>query len=165
MYNLLWENTHLESTLAFPFGFADLISRKNGKILRVPLSEELQILLNNMPRLSEYVFTNPKTGTRYTNRYKKLKNILEKVGINELGTGYHIFRHNTASNLEQNGIEASVISEILGNTSGVVRSTYLNQGMKRKQEVINLNSERIRKLVTKQEKTIFRHNLGISDVV
>ena len=160
MYNLLWENTHLESTKVFPHGYADLINRKNGKILRVPFSAELQMLLQNMPRMSEYVFTNPKTGTKYNNRYKKLNSILEKVGVKGLGVGYHIFRHNAASSLEQNGIEASVISEILGNTSGVVRTTYLNQGIKRKQEVINLNSERIRKLVTRREKEIFRHNLG-----
>lgn len=165
MYNLLWENTHLESSSSFPNGYADLVNRKNGKTLRVPFSAELQLLLQNMPRLSEYVFTNPKTGTKYNNRYKKLNTILEKVGVKGLGVGYHIFRHNTASSLEQNGIEASVISEILGNTSGVVRTTYLNQGMKRKQEVINLNSERIRKLVTRQEKTFFRHNLGINQVV
>lgn len=151
VYNLLWENTHLESSKYFPNGYADLVNRKNGKTLRVPLSAELQLLLQNMPRLSEYVFTNPKTGTKYNNRYKKLNSILKKVGVKDLGVGYHIFRHNVASKLEQNGIEASVISEILGNTSGVVRTTYLNQGIKRKQEVINLNSERIRKLVTKQE--------------
>lgn len=165
MYNLLWANTHLESSLYFPNGYADLINRKNGKTLRVPLSAELNMLLENLPRMSEYVFTNPKTGTKYNNRYKKLNSILQKAGVKDLGVGYHIFRHNAASSLEQNGIEASVISELLGNTSGVVRTTYLNQGMKRKQEVINLNSERIRKLVTKQEKEYFRHNLGTSLVV
>ena len=119
MYNLLWENTHLESTKVFPNGYADLINRKNGKILRVPLSAELQMLLQNLPRLSEYVFTNPKTGTKYNNRYKKLNKILEKVGVKGLGIGYHIFRHNAASSLEQSGIEASVISEILGNTTHI----------------------------------------------
>lgn len=165
MYNLLWENTHLEGSRYFPNGYADLVNRKNGKTLRVPFSAELQTLLQNMPRMSEYVFTNPKTGTKYNNRYKKLNSILQKAGVKDLGIGYHIFRHNAASSLEQNGIEASVISELLGNTSGVVRTTYLNQGMKRKQEVIDLNSERIRKLVTRQEKEFFRHNLGITQVV
>ena len=149
--NLQWINTHLESSNLFPYGYIDFIKRKNKKNLRLPLSEELQQLLSKIPHLSEYVFTNPNTGTKYNNRYKKLNNILEKAGMKKLGIGFHIFRHNTASNLEQNGVEASVISEILGNTAGVVRSTYLNQGIKRKQEVINLNSERIRKYVTQQE--------------
>jgi integrase len=165
MYNLLWKHTHLESTKYFPYGYADLVNRKNGKVLRVPFSAELQTLLQNMPRCSEYVFANPKTGTRYTHRYKKLKTILEKVGVDGLGIGYHIFRHNTAANLEQNGVEASVISEILGNTSGVVRTTYLNQGIKRKQEVINLNSERIRKLTTRREKIKSVHKMSTTQII
>lgn len=98
-----------------------------------------------------FTFKNPKTGTKYTNRYKKLNNILKKVGVKKLGVGYHIFRHTTAANLEQNGVEASTIKDVLGNTTNVVLNNYLNQGVKRTQEVINLNSERIRKIITKQE--------------
>lgn len=147
--NLLWQNVHLDSSNLFPYGFVDFVKRKNNKNLRLPLSEELQILLQNLPKLSEYVFTNPNTGTKYTNRYKKLKNILEKVGMNKYGIGYHIFRHNTAAKLEQSGVEASTIKDILGNSTNVVLSTYLNQGIRRKQEVINLNSERIKKYVSR----------------
>ena len=157
--NLLWENVHLESNNLFPFGFVDFIKRKNNKNLRLPLSAELQILLQNLTRMSEYVFTNPKTGTKYNNRYKKLNTILEEVGIKDFGIGFHIFRHNAAAKLEQSGVEASTIKDILGNSTNVVLSTYLNQGIKRKQEVINLNSERIRKYVKEQEKIFFRQNL------
>lgn len=159
VHNLLWENTHLEASAVFPNGYIDFINRKNGKNLRLPLSSDLRDLLLNMPRLSEYVFTNPKTGTKYTNRYKKLNKILEETRVKKLGIGYHIFRHSAATNLEQNGVEVSTIKEILGNTTNVVLSTYLNQGVKRKQEVINLTSERIRKLMPKQENLFFRQNL------
>ncbi len=93
-------------------------------------------------------------------KYKKLNTILEKVGIKDLGIGYHIFRHNAASKLEQNGVEASTIKDILGNSTNVVLSTYLNQGIKRKQEVINLNSERIKKYVKSCENIKFRRFLG-----
>lgn len=48
-------------------------------------------------------------------------------------------------------MEASTIKDVLGNTTNVVLNNYLNQGVKRTQEVINLNSERIRKIITKQE--------------
>lgn len=157
--SLLWENVHLESTNIFPNGFIDFVKRKNNKNLRLPLSAELQTLLKELPRLSEYVFTNPKTGTRYTNRYKKLNTILKEANVKELGIGYHIFRHNTAASLEQNGVEVSTIKDILGNSTNVVLSTYLNQGVKRKQEVINLNSIKIRKYVKSQEKIFFRQNL------
>lgn len=162
---LKWENVHIEGNNLFPFGYVDFIKRKNNKNLRLPLSEELQKLLNNLPHLSEYVFTNPKTLTKYNNRYKKLNSILNKVGIKKLGIGYHIFRHNTAANLEQSGVEVSTIKDILGNSTNVVLSTYLNQGIKRKQEVINLNSERIKKYVKRQENIFFRQNLDkISDI-
>lgn len=165
VHNLLWENTHLETSTVFPNGYIDFINRKNGKNLRLPLSTDLRNLLLNMPRLSEYVFTNPKTGTKYTNRYKKLNKILEQTGVKELGIGYHIFRHSAANNLEQNGVEASTIKEILGNTTNVVLSTYLNQGAKRKQEVIDLTSERIRKLIPKSENIFFRQNLDKTHIV
>lgn len=158
--NLLWSNVHLESSSLFEYGYIDFVKRKNNKNLRLPLSEELQILLQNLPRLSEYVFTNPNTRTKYNNRYKKLNTILEKVGIKGFGIGYHIFRHNAAAKLEQSGVEASTIKDILGNSTNVVLSTYLNQGIKRKQEVINLNSERIRKYVKHCESEKFRLNLG-----
>ena len=158
--NLLWSNVHLDSSNLFPYGFVDFIKRKNNKNLRLPLSAELQILLQNLTRMSEYVFTNPKTGTKYNNRYKKLNTILEKVGIKDFGIGFHIFRHNAAAKLEQNGVEASTIKDILGNSTNVVLSTYLNQGIKRKQEVINLNSERIRKYVREYENEKFRRFLG-----
>ncbi|MBS4760991.1 MAG: tyrosine-type recombinase/integrase [Clostridium sp.] len=151
VHNLLWSNVHLESSNVFQYGYLDFLERKNGENLRLPLSKELQDALLNLPRLSEYVFTNPKTGTKYTNRYKKLNTILKKAGVKKLGVGYHIFRHTTAANLEQNGVEASTIKDVLGNTSNVVLNNYLNQGIKRTQEVINLNSERIRKIITKQE--------------
>lgn len=149
--NLLWENVHLESSNLFPFGYVDFVKRKNNKNLRLPLSEELQILLQNLPKMSEYVFTNPKTGTKYNSRLKKLKAIFKKVGLEGFGIGFHIFRHNTAAKLEQNGVEVSTIKDILGNSTNVVLSTYLNQGIKRKQEVINLNSERIKKYVKRCE--------------
>lgn len=151
VFNLKWRNVHLEKSPIFPFGYIDFVKRKNNKILRIPLSAELQILLNKIERESEYVFTNPKTGTKYNNRYRKLNKILEQAGLKDYGIGFHIFRHNTAANLEQLGVESSVISEILGNTAGVVRTTYLNQGAKRKQEVINLNSKRMRIYVNKSE--------------
>ena len=157
--NLLWKNVHLERSEMFPSGYIDFIKRKNNENLRLPLSEFLNNLLTQLPRLSEYVFTNPQTGTKYTNRYKKLNRILKEVGIKDLGIGYHIFRHNSAANMESSGVEVSTIKDILGNTSNVVLSTYLNQGTKRKQEVINLSCERIKKLIPKQEKVFFRQNL------
>lgn len=163
--NLCWQNVHLDSTTLFPYGYIDFIARKNNKNLRLPLSELLQYLLKNLPRLSEYVFTNPKTGTRYTSRYKKLNKILEKAKVKKLGIGYHIFRHNSAANMESSGVEASVISSILGNNANVVLNTYLNQGIKRKQEVINLTSERIRKLIPKSENIFFRQNLDKTHIV
>ena len=156
---LLWENVHLEASQLFPWGYIDFVKRKNNKNLRLPLSEFLNELLSKLPRLSEFVFTNPKTGTRYNNRYKKLNRILKEADVKKLGIGYHIFRHNSAANMESDGVEVSTIKDILGNSTNVVLSTYLNQGIKRKQEVVNSNCERVRKLATTSEKEFFRQNL------
>lgn len=61
--------------------------------------------------------------------------------------------------MESSGVEISTIKDILGNSTNVVLSIYLNQGLRRKQEVINLNCERVRKLIPKQETVFFRQNL------
>lgn len=148
IHNLKWQDVHLENDKIFNHGYIDFVNRKNGKNLRLPLSYELRMLIDKLPRMSEYVFTNPKTMTKYGDRYKKLNRILEKVGVKKLGVGYHIFRHNTASNLERSGVEASTIKDILGNSENVVMGSYLNQGIERKQEVINISCERIRKYIT-----------------
>lgn len=150
--NLKWKNLHFESNKLYKYGYVDFIDRKNGKNLRLPLSKELKEALVLLPKNSEYVFTNPKTGTKYVNRYKKLNKVLVKAGVKTRGIGWHIFRHNTSNNMEQNGAEASTIKDVLGNTTTVVESNYLNQGIKRKQEVIDINSERIRKIIKKHEK-------------
>lgn len=151
VHQLKWENLHLEGNNVFCNGFVDFVDRKNGENLRLPLSKDLREALSKLPRLSEYVFTNPDTGTKYLNRYKKLNNILSKAGVKKLGVGYHIFRHNTSNNLENDGAEASTIGSVLGNSPAVVASTYINQGAKRKQEVIDINGERIRNIVKRQE--------------
>ncbi len=142
VYNLKWVNVALESSNIYPNGFVDFVERKNGKDLRLPLSKDLNIALGKLPRLSEYVFTNPKTGTKYVDRKKKLDRILQKAGAKKTGTGYHVFRRTAASNLENSGVEASVIKDVLGNSMSVI-STYLNQSAKRLQAVIDTNSERI----------------------
>lgn len=151
VYTLQWKNLSLKSNNIFRYGYVDFLERKNGKSIRLPLSEDLRDCLLKLPKLSEYVFTNPKTLTCYKNRKKVIDNLLIKVGAKQRGVGHHIFRHSTATFSENSGATASEVRDLLGQTDVNSLDTYLNQGSKRLQEIINRNAERIRKNENKQK--------------
>lgn len=144
VYNLKWKHVNLSSSNIFHFGYIDFVERKNGKSLRLPLSQNLLQLLKAIPKKSEYVFTNPRTGTCYKDRGKSIDTLLKAVGAKKLGVGHHIFRASAATFSENNGAETSALRELLGQSDVNSLDPYLNQGVKRLQEIINLNSERIR---------------------
>lgn len=151
VYQLQWRNVNLNKTNLFKNGYVDFVKRKNGKSIRLPLSEYLRECLLSLPRLSEYVFTNPKTGTCYKDRKRIINRLLKQVGAKERGVGHHIFRHSAATFSESNGATASEVRDLLGQKDVNSLDTYLNQGAKRLQEIIDCNAERIRTNENKQK--------------
>lgn len=140
----LWANIHFETVGVFKFGYIDILDTKTGFPRRIPMSEELHKELAKLPRLSEFVFTNPGTGTRYKNIRKSVKTILKKIGAYELGVGFHIFRHTFARKCEEAGGTTTDIQELLGHTDRQTTQNYLSSDEGRKQQLINKHCERTR---------------------
>lgn len=87
------------------------LNTKNNKPRKLPLTETLKAELLNLPRLSEYVFTSPVTGTRYTEVKTTFRRAVERCGIEPIS--FHKLRHTTASRLNEAGVDIVTIQKIL----------------------------------------------------
>ncbi|MFC2168349.1 tyrosine-type recombinase/integrase [Acidobacteriota bacterium] len=108
MLNLKWENVNLEK------GYISVIDMKSGIHRNIPINERLKILFENFPlkKFNEYVFSNPKTGTRYVDINRNFQKALKKSGIPKVRV--HDLRHTFATNLVKNGIDIVTVSKLLG---------------------------------------------------
>ena len=90
------------------------------------LSDTLFETLRLIPRhiSSPYVFTNPKTGTKYTNAFNNngWQALLRRTGIESLR--FHDLRHTFASRLAQAGVPLLAIMELMGHASITMTMRY-----------------------------------------
>lgn len=136
-----WKNVHFEITEIFNYGYIYVVDTKNNENRIIPMSLELREELKKLEHLSEYVFTNPKTMTRYKTIRKRFNTILTKIGITYLGKGFHIFRHTFASKLERAGIDPTTIQELLGHKNKATTAKYTHSNMKIRQSAVSLISK------------------------
>ena len=94
-----------------------LIARetKNSKAREIPICGPLMEVFQDLPRLGDYIFINPQTGTRYQDVYCNFKRAVKKSHIAHIT--FHQLRHTTASRLNELGIDIVTIQEILGHAS------------------------------------------------
>jgi len=107
--------------------------KRKKKIKRVPISFAIRpILKRRMAENpdSEYVFVNPKTGTRYTKIYNSWSRVIEKAGINgKPGIDklrFHDLRHTAATRLAQSGKDIKFIAQYLGHTDVKTSARYIH---------------------------------------
>jgi integrase len=116
------EILHLEWTnIDFYTKHIELLQTKSGKSRKIPIStkfmNELQKLKAN--KVSEYVFTNQLTKTKYTEIKKGFNKALEKAEIHNFR--FHDLRHTAATRMTEMGIDLAVVQEKLGHSD--VRTT------------------------------------------
>jgi len=108
-------------------GYLILRTRKarssNVSARRVPITQALKGILDNLPRTSEYVFTNPRTGGRYDNRIKLIKGLCRRAGVKVFSA--HNLRHLGASILVDQNIPLSDIQLLLGHTRVTTTAVYV----------------------------------------
>lgn len=89
----------------------------------IPFTPTLKVIFKGMERLGEYVFTNPKTGTRYDNRIKLIRGLCKKAKVKPFT--YHNLRHWGASKLAMEKVPLTDIQKLLGHTRATTTDTYL----------------------------------------
>ncbi len=94
-----------------------LIARetKNNTVREVPLCEPIIKILKSIPRIGEYVFTNPRTRCAYKDVYSNFSRAVIKSRIPHIT--FHQLRHTTASRLNELGVDIVTIQEILGHAN------------------------------------------------
>ncbi len=118
---LKWEDVD------FTRGFVTLYTRKakssDLKPVRIPMNKDLREVLNKVPRTTEYVFPNPRTGKAYDHRDKLLKGLCEAAGVREFT--YHCLRHFGASTLDNGGAPLTAMQSLLGHERPTTTDHYL----------------------------------------
>lgn len=117
--NLKWEKVYEDCIL---------VSTKKAKNSQtayryIPLTDTLKIIFVGLKREGEYVFTNPKTQTKYNNRIKLIRGLCKKAKVKKFT--YHNLRHWGASKLAMEKVPLTEIQKLLGHTRATTTDTYL----------------------------------------
>lgn len=122
LLSLKWEDINFKENY--------LIARetKNNEPREIPLCQPVNYVLKKLPKLTEFVFTNPKTMTRYKNVYSNFTRAVERSRIKHIT--FHQLRHTTASRLNEIGVDVVTIQRILGHKSIKTTMKYLHNSNK-----------------------------------
>jgi integrase len=90
---------------------------------KIPLTRTAKQVLDELPRLGEYVFPNPRTKTLYDYRKKFLGTLCRKAGVRVFT--FHCLRHLGASTLDKEGVALTDIQKILGHERATTTDIYL----------------------------------------
>lgn len=99
------------SDVFFNEGYLVARNTKNGKPRRLPMVSKVRDEISAQPHLGEYVFTSPKTMTRYWDIKSTFARTVERAKIPHIT--FHKLRHTTASRLNALGVDIVTIQRIL----------------------------------------------------
>ena len=103
---------------------------------------------------AEYVFTNPDTGTRYTDIKKSFSAACREAGITNFT--FHDLRHTFGTRLADAGVDVVKIKELMGHSSIVTTMRYIHATDQGKRGAITVLSEyrkqQRHKIVTKEKR-------------
>ena len=128
--NLRWDN------IDFEYKFIELLETKSGKSRKIPISDTLMNVFNNLPRTSEYVFINKDTGEPFTDIHKSFTTVLDRAKIKKFR--FHDLRHTVATRLVEKGIDLVVVKEILGHAKIDTTMRYAHAVPQRKLDAISV---------------------------
>lgn len=101
----------VDSQFTLDGGDAPLKTKSSYRSIYV--SPKLLAVLDGMPRLSEYVFPNPRTRRVSFDAIRKIKRLFRRNGLSESFT-FHDLRHYHATQLLAKGVNIKVLSRRLG---------------------------------------------------
>lgn len=107
--------------------------KRKKKAKRIPINSALLPVISRLMKQnpgSEYLFVNPKTGTRYTTIQNSWDGILKKAGLfGKAGVDkirFHDIRHTAATNLARAGMDMKFIAQYLGHADVRTSARYIH---------------------------------------
>ena len=109
---------------------------KNVKARRIPISRTLAALLDEQPSFTPWVFTNPRTGRRYSSVASSFKRAPERAKITTGDVTVHTLRHTALSQMTEAGYDDYTVMAISGHSSTRMLARYTHPTEARKQEAL-----------------------------
>lgn len=125
---LKWSCVHFEE------GYIDVLKTKSGNPRKIPISNNLKQELEKLTRLSDYVFTNPKTLKPYVNIRDKFMDLCEENKIADIRL--YDLRHTAATRMNATTGDIVVVKDILGHSSLNVTQRYAHPVPERKKVAV-----------------------------
>jgi len=120
--NLKWSDVFLKEN------YLIALNTKNGKPRKIIITPQMKYYLERLPKLSDYVFTNPITKKPYKSFKSTFKRTVERAGIPYIT--FHELRHSTASRLNELGVDLITIQEYLDHADARTTQKYIHKPKK-----------------------------------
>jgi len=117
LLNLRWECVDLHTGIIY-LPSSKTLKDATGKGQRIVMQRQLVDLFQNLPKRSEWVFSQPDgTPYRHWNTFKAFRNLLKSLGIDTKKYSWKELRHTTASLMHLKGVPALSIKDQLRHTT------------------------------------------------
>jgi len=136
LLKLRWANVDFGLNL---INFTETKTNKNRAVPMEPIVREALLELSQQVGDAEYVFTNPDTGTRYTDVKKSFSTACREAGITNFT--FHDLRHTFGARLADAGVDVVKIKELMGHASIVTTMRYIHATDQGKRGAIVVLSE------------------------
>ena len=125
-----------QDNIDFKNACINLLKTKNNKVRKIPIGKELFSILEDLynSKTSEFVFTNPKTGTGYYGVKKAFARVCKDAKIKNFT--FHALRHTAATRMVAAGVDLVVVKEILGHADLKTTQRYAHPVPERKLKAI-----------------------------
>jgi integrase len=130
MLNLRWNDVD------FIEGFVHIKESKSSKQRKVPMNHTVRNTIKEIKREGEFIFHNPKTGTRITDFFRSWKTARNDAGMPDLR--FHDLRHTAATRMVQGGADLVTVRDILGHFSIIMTVKYAHSTPESRKNAIEI---------------------------
>ena len=136
LLKLRWSNVDFGLNV---INFTETKTNRDRAVPMEPIVREALLELSQHSGNAEYVFTNPDSGTRYTDVKKSFSAACREAGITNFT--FHDLRHTFGSRLADAGVDVVKIKELMGHASIVTTMRYIHATDQGKRGAITVLSE------------------------
>jgi integrase len=155
LLKLRWSNVDFDLNT---INFTETKTNKDRSVPMDTIVRDALLKLREQAGSAEYVFTNPDTGTRYTDIKKSFSAACREAGITNFT--FHDLRHTFGTRLADAGVDVVKIKELMGHSSIVTTMRYIHATDQGKRGAITVLSEyrqqRRHKFVTNEKRQVLQ---------